>query len=106
MPDVDREFPHLCQLMGGYFHQDWDLVGPDTESVLEGFASVNTRNEVSLAHSELETLLSRCLDESELAKNLDTLGCYYYPIGDGITYDEWLRQVAAWLSKFLEKQAK
>jgi len=106
MLKFEEEFPNLCQLMGCYFHQDWDLTGPDTESVLAEYARVTPVNRMSLARAEIARLLSRGTDESELARDLDALGSYYYPGGDGITYVEWLRKVADCLTKHIDNQTK
>ena len=87
------EVPALDQLMGAYFHQDWDLDG-DEWDVLELFR----RDEPQLAATlgiEIERTLERYPDEAGLKSYiLNELGGCFAADWNGGTYREWLTQIA------------
>ena len=88
-----NDVPALDQLMGAYFHQDWDSDG-DEWDVLELFRS----DEPVLAAKlpvEIERTLAAYPDETRLKSFiLDELGGCFAADWDGGTYREWLTQIA------------
>jgi CdiI immunity protein len=93
-------YPNLDQLFGAYFNQDWKMDAPTVEAVLERYLNDGPVEDVAKALSELKSLLT--LPEDKIEKTLDLMHCYYYPLGDGRTYREWLNQVADRLEEFLQ----
>ena len=95
----ESEYPHLGQLMAGYFHQDWSLEAP----TWEGVVSLYMRDESACAGStaqEIERLLADCQDDAQLETFLlGTLGSYFLPRSDlgGPDMRQWLQQVRAHL---------
>jgi hypothetical protein len=88
------DVPGLDQLMGAYFHQDWDMDG-DEWDVLALFI----KDEPDLAASmpaEIERTLATYPGESDVkAFFVDELGGCFAADWDGGTYREWLTQIAA-----------
>ncbi|WP_155992866.1 contact-dependent growth inhibition system immunity protein [Nocardioides sp. URHA0020] len=88
-----NDVPALDQLMGAYFHQDWDVDG-DEWDVLDLFR----KDEPGLAAAlpdEIERTLADHPDEAGLRSLIvDELGGSYAADGDGGTYREWLTQIA------------
>ncbi|GAA4376331.1 contact-dependent growth inhibition system immunity protein [Nocardioides caricicola] len=85
------EMPGLAQLMGGWLHQDFDIIGTVDENIDE-FARKNPRRAATLP-DEVAWLLSAHDSESELQAVLDRLGCDVMP-DDGVSYREWLTHIA------------
>lgn len=104
-PTPHRDFPNLSSLVGAYFHQDWDLDDPDEKAVLARFARGESRSLILSVLSELKELLTLRLNEPQLAQLLERLGCYYHPPGAGLTYAEWLKQMAKSLVALLDKKS-
>ncbi len=85
------EAPALRQFMGGYLHQDFDVVGTVEEN-LELFARTSPRLADALP-LEIDHLLAEDRSEAELEDLLDEMGCQAAP-PSGTTYREWLTQIA------------
>lgn len=89
------ELPALAQLMGAYFHQDWDLDSPDEWAVLEMFIA----GEPALASAlpdEIDSVLAAGPDEDQLKELvIDRLGGSFLADWDGGTYRGWLAEIAS-----------
>jgi hypothetical protein len=96
---VPRPFyPRLQQLLGAYFHQDWDLEGDDWPAIVRKYRSDVSAAEAAAAASEIEQLIADGDSDSILADRLlREFGCYYDPRPDlgGPLPREWLIQLAA-----------
>ena len=92
----------LGSLLGGYFHQDWDIEGPNAEAVIRRFASENLREDVVTAKDEAQALLAAGLGEHELAATVKALGQDYLPEADGMSYRRWLEFIVEALEAELE----
>ena len=87
-------YPELWQLFGAYFHQDWDLAGPDWQTVLAEYVETAEPETVRRAASELSALLHDTPDDGELRRFvLDDLGCEYLPEPGGLSMREWLMEM-------------
>ncbi len=85
------ETPALCQFMGAYLHQDFDLVGSVEDNLV-----LFSRQSPALADSlsdEIDRLLALSPTEAEIEALLDQMGCQADPPEDS-TYREWLTQIA------------
>jgi hypothetical protein len=89
MPD----FPALRQLMGAYFHQDWELDG-DESDVVDLFVRHEPESADRLP-AEVDRLLAELPDEPALRSFiLEDLGAYYLADAEGGTFRGWLSQIA------------
>jgi hypothetical protein len=94
MAPVERQFPNLFQLLGGYFHQDWCLDDPNAEAALRRYMNDTVPGQVQDTVNEIDALLTKNLSDDQLKQMLLVdLGCYYDPTADNITHAEWLRWV-------------
>jgi hypothetical protein len=86
--------PALGQLMGAYFHQDWDVEANDDRGIVDLFI----RGEPALAvqlPAEIDRVLRELDSEDELRHYLlEELGSYYLADSDGNTYRTWLTRIA------------
>lgn len=87
------KFPHLSNLMGAYFHQDWDLEFSTYQEVLAYFINVTFEEDRIKTIKELKELLSLNLDEEQLHDFLvNELHCDYSPLPE-LSHTEWLLEV-------------
>jgi len=94
------EYPHLSQMFGSFFHQDWDTEGDDWPQLVRNFAEDQPQTELDATAAELDQLVADfTIDISLDHELLDVLGCYYSPRPDlgGPTVRVWLGQIAAFL---------
>jgi hypothetical protein len=88
-----EDVPALDQLMGAYFHQDWDMDG-DEWDVLALFIT----DEPELASripADVEHTLATYPGEPELKAFIEVeLGGCFAADADGGTYRQWLTQIA------------
>jgi hypothetical protein len=88
-----NDVPALDQLMGAYFHQDWDMDGDEWDVV-----ALFIKDEPELAMklpAEVRTTLAAYPEEADLKGFILTdLGGCFAADWDGGTYREWLTQIA------------
>ena len=71
-------YPHLNQLFGAYFHEDWHLDDPDWPETVQRYVRDTDNATVRSACAELRAFLMEPLPEAVLAQRLySELGCYY-----------------------------
>lgn len=97
--------PYLEYLIGTYFHQDWDVDGPDAQAVLDVFAE-NPRERLLGARDGAAELLASALPEEELEAELVSAGLEYHPPGAGMTHREFLDLVVERLTFHLEERQR
>ena len=51
-------YPKLAHLMGGYFHQDYDLTSDDPREILRGYATLHSPGEVERLIGEITDFLA------------------------------------------------
>jgi hypothetical protein len=95
-------YPHLWQMFGAYFHQDWELEGDDWPDLVRNFAGGQPQAELDATAAELDRLVADHPDDAALDRELyDVLGCYYLPNPDlgGTTLRVWLGQIATFIRR-------
>lgn len=98
MARTNRFDPHVSAFgyfVGGYLHQDWDVdhatVWDALQNCLDDLAQSGEDDGARLAE-EVRSLLLR--SDDDIALELTSLGCGYYPPGDHLTNRQWLVEVA------------
>ena len=91
---IDRKLTALHQLLSGYLHQDWPEEFDTDVSALRAAVESEPKEMVLEAVEDIDAVLGASLSEDDLRKLVvRTLGCYFEPAAEGITYDQWLRRV-------------
>lgn len=91
---------NLKNLLAGYFHQDWRADYGSAPQALEQYLSESSLDEIKSAHDELRTLLLR--SDQDVIACVVAMGCYYYPVGNGSSYRDWLKGVMLRLKQHVE----
>ena len=94
MTNSEREYPHLAQLIGSWFHQDFDIAGNTLEAVIATFKRVSTPADWAETRADIERLLSR-YDDQTLPQEFVRL---FQPDvtaegWDGMTTRQWLTRI-------------
>jgi hypothetical protein len=88
-PYLHEPYPFLRRLLGGWFHQDFDIDGETLEEILAKFKSVTPEAEVLGVKLDIETLLQNSADDLD-----DEFAGHFQPdidpAGWGMTTREWL----------------
>lgn len=85
--------PALEQLMGAYFHQDWELFGSTHMEVVDYFVEDDPDLAATLP-AEIALVLERLPSDTAVHQYLDSLGCQIL-IRSEDGYREWLADIAA-----------
>ena len=88
----DMPTPALEDLMGGYFHQDWDTYGETHMAVVDQFILDDPELAAALP-AEILHVLSETPDD-ELETLLESMGCEVYPQPRELGYRRWLSAIA------------
>jgi catechol 2,3-dioxygenase-like lactoylglutathione lyase family enzyme len=91
---LEREFPNLFQLLGGYLHQDFDLDHANADAALAAAAHEDKARAAGAAR-ELDALLASSRDDDGLTRLVERLADGYSPTLDGWRIRAWLEHVAA-----------
>ena len=83
--------PALSDLMGGYFHQDWDTYGSE-DDVVDQFM-VDQASVRDLLVPELQRLLNFDLSEGHLARTVEDFGAQYDPVPRYGSTRAWLQHI-------------
>ena len=95
---MTEKYKQLEQLIGGYFHQDWDIEGENDAEVVTAYLRAITPEKVIATIGEIDLLLEECRAvEGEPENSLRKLGCEYCYQADNLTGSEWLRHIRALL---------
>lgn len=88
----EHDYPLASVLLGGYYHQDWDLDDPDPDTAVDRFLAANPPGTAAALRAELDRLraLLAPLHEDDRLAVLAAMYCSFYPPGSGMTVDEWL----------------
>jgi hypothetical protein len=84
----------LETLIGGYFHQDWDIEGPTSDAVLDAFLADTTHERLAEVCSELDAVLANPENAEQL---LDTWGLRYDYTVEGFSAEGWLKYIRDYL---------
>ena len=90
---VLSHYPTLAHLFGCYINEDWPDDYGTVLAALDDFIRTD-RYLVEPAAAEIRELMGRRLSEGDLERELDRLGCNYWPHDDELNHEEWLAQVA------------
>lgn len=93
-------YPHLWQMFGAFFHQDWDTEGDDWPDLVRNFAEGQPQSKLDATAAELDQLMRDFPDDTALVHELfNVLGCSYMPRPDlgGPTMRAWLGAIARFL---------
>ena len=90
-------FSHLEELIGGYFHQDWKTYASTAAAVLERYLNEWPAEDIPKVAKELLAVLAQSDQAIDATMNL--MECGYWPAGDGMSYRDWLTQMARRLAK-------
>ena len=91
-PYLQEPYPFLRQLLGGWFHQDFDIDGETLEEILAKFKSVTPGAEVLGVKSDIETFLKNSGNDLDnefvrlFQPDID-------PAGWDMTTREWLMRI-------------
>ena len=94
---MNIKYPNLDNLIGCYFHQDWQTEGPTVDAVLETYLKEYSAEYPPLILVELRALL--LLSDAEVEVELEKMGCEYAPEGDNTSYRKWLERMESRLSQ-------
>lgn len=94
----------LEQLMGAYFHQDWDIDGGRASDTVTAFVGEG-RAMVGAAANEIDDLLAANFSEGALTARLESMGCQYYAGDTDEDYRRWLTEIRDQLRTFLATSA-
>lgn len=96
---MTERFKNLEQLLGGYFHQDWDMEGATDAEVIVAFRRAASVDQIEATIAEVDHILRRfSRDPLKIEELLAALGCEYYYQADGLTGQEWLQRVHSLLN--------
>jgi hypothetical protein len=90
---LDRQFPNLFQVLGGYLNQDFDLDFDSPDAALRAAADEQGDEQVAGAIREIEDLLASELGDDELMRLVERLTAGYSPELEGWSARPWLRHV-------------
>ncbi|GAA3105054.1 hypothetical protein GCM10010520_57420 [Rhizobium viscosum] len=95
---MTERFDKLEQLLGGYFHQDWDTEGANDAEVIAAFRRTEPVNQIEATIAEIDHLLQLFTgDPLKIEELLGALGCEYYYQAYGLNGQEWLQRVRSLL---------
>lgn len=86
---LNGDYPALWQLLGGYFHQDWDFDYASPEEALEDFFDGQPVLAPKLA-DEIERVLALEKSDDELDALILEFGSSYLPTSNGVRSQTWL----------------
>lgn len=91
---MTENFANLGLLLGGYFHQDWDLEGTTDADVILAFRRVGSADQVEATVLDVDQAIQFCVAYPLKAdETLARLGCEYYYQADGLTGAAWLQRL-------------
>jgi CdiI immunity protein len=91
--------PQAAQFLAAYFHQDWVVDRDGWEEVVDEFVAESPRSVVAECAADLRRLLGAGLNDGELVRMLEQLGCSVDPSAYGLTAGAWLAALLARLER-------
>ena len=89
------DLPALTQLMGAYYHQDWDLDYDDDESTIRAFVA-ETPDLAGVLGRDITKALMASPSDVDAAALLHSLGCQVDPSPSSRgSHRAWLAELAA-----------
>lgn len=90
-----RSYPYLEQLLGGWFHQDFDLEGGDIETIIADYKQVSHAHDVMGLRADIKRLIHDT-EANELVLEqvfIDLFKPDVMPEAWGMTTKDWLLQI-------------
>ena len=107
-PEGKDKFPALAALMGGWFHQDYDIEGETLPEVIGAFTAETPEELVLKVNDDITSFLSERPDDAQLDQDFQRM---FWPCvipegwEPGITnWRQWLTRVAELLTKTPQSQ--
>ena len=97
-PVSEHEYPYLDALIGGWFHQDFDIEGDTLEAMIAAFKKVRTPTDCAQTRADIARLLSR-YDDKALPQEFVRLFQPDVTVEgwDGMSTRQWLTRIDALL---------
>ncbi len=99
----ETHYPNLQLLCAAYLFPGFAAFYPTAGAALEKYCSSGPSSETAGCLAEVDSLLDQLeagqLSEARIESVLDDLFCSYYPPGENLSYEEWLRHMSARLRK-------
>jgi hypothetical protein len=92
--DYVTSYPYLGHLLGGWFHQDFDLVGDSLEEIVGDFRATSPAEDLAGLHADISRLLRLHGDRLEAAFG-ELFGEVVEFSGWGLSARQWLERVDA-----------
>ncbi len=99
-PEGTQEFPDLDALIGGYFHQDFDIYGGSLADVLSAFRkdTANDPGSAERVRADIARFLASCRDDAQLDVEFERMFLPQVTPGgwdEGVTnWRQWLTRIA------------
>ncbi|TGN38854.1 contact-dependent growth inhibition system immunity protein [Marinobacter confluentis] len=84
-------FNNLEQILGAYFHQDWEEEFSSEKSVIEYILENEPPQKIISAKEAIDELLNIDMSESEYKEKIFSMGSEYEYEVDGYTSKQWLK---------------
>lgn len=92
MVNAPEPYPFLRQLIGSWFHQDFDIDGETLEDILSGYKSVTEEEQILGVKAEIEKFIEESGDKID-DRFIELFRPDVDPAGWGMTTKEWLTQI-------------
>jgi len=90
----EHPYPHLNELIGGWFHQDFDLAGETLEEILSSYRNGSSPEHRAATSAEI----SRLLDDESIDLDRD-----FQPLFEpGVLPAQWSLTTRDWLLRLRE----
>lgn len=87
------KYPISRTKFGAYFHQDWDLCGPNWQSIVDHICDQSTPEGLDEWTIELHRILKEFTDAGLEPAMYLVFAINYVPLYDGLSNREWLQLV-------------
>src|SRR5689334_6581411 len=96
MPDHDyiSSYPYLWHLIGGWFHQDFDIVGDTLEALIADYRSSATAHDIAGLRADIHRLIHFHGERLDTAF-VELFGDVIEFAGWGLTTRQWLERIDA-----------
>lgn len=96
--ELERDWPDLAQLLGGYLHQDWEIEGDTPDAALrKAREEYGSTDDLDRVIEQLGALIASSHDDWTLLTMVERMTAGYSPELDGWTTRAWLAHAKALL---------
>lgn len=94
-----REIERLDDFFGTYFHEDWDIYGTGWNEVVSHYVSENSTADIlEIANGLKHLARSLPCDDHDAYELISSFGNYYHYPNDGLSAQQWVQDLAAYLA--------